>query len=86
MKNNRKIEKKIQVNSCSFAAEVLSAFADDLRASTASGSERGFRKGLIDGASLDTARGAGPPVQVKFFPLNDCELGACGKIELGKKR
>jgi hypothetical protein len=80
MKNNKKIEKKIRVNSCSVAAEILSGCADDLRFSTASGSERGFRKGFIDGSSLATARGTDPSAPVKFFPMNDSELGACGKI------
>ena len=32
-------------------------FNQRFRVSTASGSERGFRKGFIDGASLATARG-----------------------------
>jgi len=37
-------------------------FDTRLRVSAASGSERGFRKGLIDGASLATARGTDPEV------------------------
>src|SRR5262245_12552798 len=39
--------------------------ADDLRVSTASGSERVFRKGIIDGAMLATARGTDPEAQVE---------------------
>ncbi|MBO0723959.1 MAG: hypothetical protein J2P52_00040 [Blastocatellia bacterium] len=37
---------------------IFSLCAGDLRVSTASGSERSFRKGLIDGTPLATARGA----------------------------
>ena len=43
--------------------------ADDIRVSTASGSERSFQKGLIDGTPLTTARGTDSSTQgrKKFF-------------------
>jgi len=40
-----------------FPVKKISTRADDLRVSTANCNERSFRKGLIDGASLATARG-----------------------------
>ena len=43
--------------------------ANELRVSTASGSGRGFRRGLIDGASLATARGTDPEAEVELFLL-----------------
>jgi hypothetical protein len=49
----------------------FSTCVDDLRFSTASGSERVFRKGLIDRASLATARGTDPSAQVEIFPEKD---------------
>jgi hypothetical protein len=47
--------------------EYFSTCADDLRVSTASGSERRFRKRLIDGISLATARGTDSEAQVEYF-------------------
>src|SRR5262245_2930274 len=40
--------------------------AQSVRVSTASGSERGFRKGRIDGVSLATARGTDPEAQTEI--------------------
>src|SRR5262245_36607447 len=49
----------------------ISTCADDLRVSTASGSERSFRKGLIDGATLATARGTDPSPSEKISTCAD---------------
>jgi hypothetical protein len=56
-----------RISSTTDSEEKFSTRADDLRVSTASGSERGFRKGLIDGASLATARGADASARVEKF-------------------
>src|SRR5262245_60192930 len=48
-------------------ARIFSTCGDYLRVGAAGGSERGFRKGPIDGASLATARGADSSTRVGFF-------------------
>jgi hypothetical protein len=64
--------------------------AGDLRVSTASGSERGFRKGLIDGALLATARGTDPSSKVYFQRSRGEQIEhvsldpATGKLEVAK--
>ena|SRR5215813_9834393 len=58
-------ESGLRISSTTDSEEKFSTRADDLRVSTASGSERGFRKGLIDGAPLATARGTDSEAQVE---------------------
>jgi len=54
--------------------------------STASGSELGFRKGLIDGASLATARGTESGAQVEHFSCEWSRRQRCVIIRRARKR